>query len=96
MSVQRSADDQPKVGILAPTANLATSLAQELGISRPVALSPRSLNRVRGIQLSSLIVEDSLWPLDSATAASVLPCLARSRGYMFHARRIDPTRKRAS
>lgn len=92
----RTTEKLPRVGVLAPTNNLATSLAQELGISSPLALSPRSLQRGRGCTLSALIVEDSMWPMDMATAEALIPCLQAEGGYVFHARRIDPKRKIAS
>jgi hypothetical protein len=90
---RRTKERLPQVGVLAPTAGLATSLAQELGISRPMTFSPRSLTRARGVRLSALIVEDSCWPMPREVAAALIPCLQAEGGYVFHARRIDPIRK---
>lgn len=87
-------DAKPKIGILAPSANLATSLAQELGISCHLALSPNCLRKVRGVPLSALIVEDSMWPLSLTAVHDLLPALEKMGGYIFHARRIDPNPKK--
>lgn len=86
----RTKDKLPRVGILAPTKNLAASWGRELGIMRAVALSPAAHATGRGTQLAALVVDESLWPLDEEVRAALLPCLAWEHGYIFRMTRVDP------
>jgi hypothetical protein len=90
----RTHDRLPQVGILAGTKTLANSLAQELGITRPVTLSPKALASARGINLSALVVDEMLWPLNVTICEALLPCLAKERAYIMVMVRVDPKIKR--
>jgi hypothetical protein len=77
----------PPVGVLAATQNIARSLVQELGITKPVILGKRS--SIRGLHLSTLLVDDSAWPLTVDEYLELQPCLQREWGYMLHLQRHD-------
>jgi hypothetical protein len=85
----RTRDKMPRVGILAPTKNLAASWGRELGIQRVVALSPTS-HAARGTNLAALVVDESLWPLNAEMEAALLPTLAWEHGYIYRMMRMDP------
>jgi hypothetical protein len=89
----RSKEARPRVGILAPTHNIATSLAQELGITNHVPLSPRSLLHSRGTHLSALLVDETLWPMQPDVAEALVPTLSRTGGYILRVLRVDPKAK---
>jgi hypothetical protein len=80
------------VGVLASTRNLAETLARELRITHPVVLSPRSVRdgALRGVNLTVLLVDSSVWPIDPLVATAVLPALERTLGYILRLDRIDP------
>jgi hypothetical protein len=88
----RTKDRLPRVGVLALSKSIAQSLARELGLSNPVLLSPQGVSSGsgRGVNLSALIVEDTLWPMRQDVAAALLPCLSRDRGYILKLSRIEP------
>jgi hypothetical protein len=93
MTKSRSPEDFPQVGILACSRNIAASLAQELGIKRPVMISPRCMARIRGQSLSVLVVDEELWPLAHDVESAVLPALSRSGGYILRMLRVDPRKR---
>lgn len=76
------------VGVMAKTERCAESLAHELGIPKPVALSPRTT--IRGIDLGALIVDEGCWPMSDRLKAEVIPTLKRHLGYILVAHRYDP------
>lgn len=83
-------EDLPRVGVLAQNTHVATSLARELGIRKPIVLSPACVDRIRGISLDTLIVESKSWPLSPAVATTVMPALKSTKGYILHVQRVDP------
>jgi hypothetical protein len=86
----RTHDRMPRIGILASTKHIANSWGRELGIQRAVALSPAAHATGRGVQLSALIVDEALWPLDDEVRGALLPTLAWEHGYVFRLMRVDP------
>jgi hypothetical protein len=91
----RTRDRLPHVGVLAATKYLATSLAQELGIARALALSPDGIKRGagRGTLLSALLVDEGVWPLDQELQDVLLPALGPEKGYILRMQRVDPHRQ---
>lgn len=89
---RKIASNRPPVGVIAKTQNLAACLAQELGISKPVLLSPKTIleGKCRGTHLRTLLVDDSAWPLSEMVQQAVLPCLHWHMGYVRRVGRIDP------
>jgi hypothetical protein len=85
----------PRIGILAGTVGLAQSLARELGISKPILLSARSIHKGGGrCDLSTVLIDESALPLEAQTIASLTHCLTARLGYMLFVKRIDPRKKR--
>lgn len=87
---------RPPVGVIAPSVTLAESLARELHIAKPVKLSPNTIKKgaLGGKQLGTVLVEDSVWPLDPVVMGSVLEALAKHLGsVLLVVARIDAGRK---
>lgn len=85
--------DLPPVGVLARTVHIARTLAQDLSISTPKLMSPRSIKGgyIRGHHLSALVVEDSCWPLDEELQEDLRPVLAGGLGYIMSVTRYTFT-----
>lgn len=92
-SKHRNEDRLPRVGVFAITKVIATSLARELGIARPIFFSPKAFSNGRGVALSALLVDEEVWPLEPDVAAAMMPCLAREKGYILRVMRMDPHTK---
>jgi hypothetical protein len=78
---------------MASTLSLASSLARELGISNHIPVAPTALTRVRGSRLSAVLVDEALWPLNPIVEDTLLPCLAKEKGYILRVLRVDPAER---
>jgi hypothetical protein len=77
------------VGIYASTAYLAQVLARDFHIAKPLCFGDKSLKRVRGVNLSTLLVHEDSWPVDSQVMAEILPALSYHQAYVYRMARFD-------
>ena len=82
----------PPTGILAKSQHLATALARELNVKRPVVMSHTTLTERRIEELGVLLVEEASWPLSPRLAHIILPALRKGGGYLIRLERHDPTK----
>jgi hypothetical protein len=94
MGKQSLGAQRPPVGVIAPSTALAASLARELHITNPITLSPKTIREgaLRDVHVGVVLIDNSVWPLESIVMTGVLAGLARHLGSLLVVGRIDARR----